>query len=477
MDLKEKEIREDLGSLSDKMKGIMNQAEEEERELTDEEQEKFDSYKKQWDGKKKELDNYLALKEADDFKESGPAKGLKLDNEPDIEVKESREDSWELRVVRYFNALAVSKDDQAEGMRLIGKLRNEYKDLSGRKLKDETKEALAAIGDSKLSRWKKRMARHAIGADTRLHTTSTSDTPKAGYLLPKPFLAEVFVLIEQYGVARRLFRSVPMTSKSVDLKNLTTKVVAAWTDEGANITADDLVFGEGSLDAKKLAGLTNWTTELSEDQAIALLPVVMESFAESMAQKEDQAAFLGDGTATYGGFTGLLNLANAKTETFATGSTAGTDLTEAHIRAMKASVSTASRVGARWFVEYSTLDHISQLENSAGYRLFANAFSDGQPGSILGDPVTMVDVLPKIGSVGADTPFIAYGNPMRALFGVRRGMTADISREAVVQNGAGDIVYNAFQADGAILRLTQRLGIKVPAPWEQCFAVAKTAAI
>lgn len=475
MDTKEKSIREEMGSLSKKMQGILDKAEEEERDLTEEEQKQFDSYKEEWDAEKKKLDNHLAAKEANDFGDQ-KEQNKYVERKEGIEVGESREDSWELRVVRYFNALAISKDDQAEGMRQISELRKKYKGLSDQKLEAERKDALNTIGDSKLSRWKKRMARHSIGANTRLHTTSTTDTPKAGYLLPKPFLAEVFVLIEQYGVARRLFRSVPMTSKSIDLKNLASKVVAAWTDEGANITADDLVFSEGSLDANKLAGLTNWTTELSEDQAIALLPVVVESFAESMAKKEDEAAFLGDGTATYGGFTGILNLSGAEVETFATGSTAGTDLDESHIRAMKASVSTASRMGARWFMEYSVLDHVSQLENSAGNRLFANAFSDGNPGTILGDPVTLVDVMPKIGAVAADTPFIAYGNPNRALFGLRRGMTADISREAVVQNASGDIVYNAFQADGAILRLTQRVGIKVPSAFEGSFAVAATAA-
>lgn len=473
MDKKEKAMREELGSLSEKMQGILDKAEQEGRDLTPEEATEFDGYNNEYDAGMKALERYDAVKRA---KEYGSSLAAEVIKEPNARVVQERGPDWMKRTVRYFNALATKKEDPEKAADMMTSLKRDIMNLPDAQVNDEMKYAAEVIDKSPLSEVKKYSLRKALEIEERLHTTSTSDTPKAGFLLPKPFLAEVFVIVEQYSVVRRLFRTIPMVSKSLDLKNVATKVTAAWTDEGSNITASDLVLGDQQLEVNKLAGITSWTTELEEDQAIALLPIVQELFGESISEKEDQAGLLGDGSSTHGGFTGLLNLSGAEEITFSLGDTDGSDLGEPHLRAAKNALSEARQRGARWIMHRSVQEHIAQFENTAGYRIFQENIQAGTPNMLLGFPIETSEVMPALTNVSADTPFIVLGNTNRALMGMRRGITADISREAVIQDAQGDIVYNAYQGDGALLRITERVGFKVPTVYESAFAVITTAA-
>lgn len=459
------ELRQKAGSLTEQAEEIHALAETEERTLTGEELD--------------QVDDLLAqatrnIEQAEKFEKLA---GLEAGAKPGVKAQEkhAHPTDWRKRTVKYFNALTFQASDEKErGDGLMRTLRKEVSGMTAEQIVSEEREAYEVIQNSNLSPINRNNLMSAL--EIRLHTTSTSDTPKAGYLLPKPFLAEVFVSVENYGKARQYFRRIPMTSKDIDLKNVATKVVANWIDEGSNITADDFVFAEGSLTTKKLAGLTNWSTELEEDMAIALLPVTQQVFAESIALKEDQAAFIGDGTSTYGSFTGLANLSNAFTVTGGSGETDATFLAEADLRAAKNGISEASQMGAHWFMHRTVKDAIEQIENTAGNRIFQKTIDGNGPDRLLGLPIVTVEAMPAYGSVGADEPFVVLGDPKRALMGQRRGITADISREAVVQNGSGTIVYNAFQGDGAVLRITERVGFKVPSAYEANFAVIASAA-
>ena len=465
--LKAKELREEAGSLSDQVEELYATAEAEERDLTEDELKKVDELVAKGESKMKQAQNFEKLAE----QKSGVA------DKPGIQEAAKAEDSvseWQRRTVRFFNALVTQKESQTEGDRMLRELQKELKAMPSRQFVDENKEAADIIKNSNLSEVKKSNLMTSL--EIRLHTTSTGDTPKAGYLLPKPFLAELFVIVESYGVARREFRTIPMSSKDIDLKNVATKVVANWIDEGSNITADDFVFAEGSLEVKKLAGLTNWTTELEEDQAIALLPITQEIFAESIALKEDQAAFLGDGSSTYGSFTGLTQLSNAFVVEGESGETDATFRDEAAIRAMKNGLSQARQMGAKWYMHRTVKDAIEQFEDTEGHRIFQTNLATNGPNTLLGLPVVEVEAMPAYADVKADEAFLVLGNAQRALMGQRRGITADVSRDAVIQNASGTIVYNAFQADGALLRITERVGFKVPSAYEDAFAVLKSAA-
>lgn len=459
------QLRQSAGSLTEKAEEIHALAESESRSLIQEELDQVDAYL---------AEATRNIEQAEQFERLA---GIEHNQTPGVLVieDEAPKTDWKRRTVRYFSALTLQASDEKEkGGRMLRELRKEISGLSDAQIVAEDHEAAEVIRQSELPAIVRNNLMEAL--EIRLHTTSTTDTPKAGHLLPKPFLAELFVTVEQHGKARQYFRRIPLISKDIDLKNVATKVVAQWVEEGANIEASAFKFKPGQLTTKKLAGLTKWTSELEEDQAIALLPVTQLAFAESISEKEDLAAFVGDGSTTYGSFVGLLNLPGAQVVSGEAGETDATFLAEADLRTMKNSVSESAQVGACWFMHRTFKDVIEQFENSAGNRIFQQNITGKGPDTLLGYPIVTVETMPAYSDVGADQPFLVFGNPKRALMGQRRGITADISKEAVIQGSDGAIIYNAFQADGALLRITERVGFKVPWAFEKCFAVAKSAA-
>ncbi len=59
------------------------------------------------------------------------------------------------------------------------------------------------------------------------------------------------------------------------------------------------------LTAKKLMVLTKYSNELNEDAVLNIGDDLAGEIAYAFALKEDQCGFLGDGTSTYGGITGV----------------------------------------------------------------------------------------------------------------------------------------------------------------------------
>lgn len=384
-------------------------------------------------------------------------------------VTGERVPQWERRAFRYINAcvdLSSADDESArnDARGRIGNLTRMAEDMTDWQKGEEDKEAEEIIRDSGLSR----------RVQKRLHSTLTG--PAGEFLLPKPFLAEVFVIIEEFGVARQILRMVPMVSKDLDLKNVATKPTVVWTGEGADFTESDVVHSEQKLITNKLAAITSWTTEQDEDQAIALLPIYSELIGEDMAKKEDEAAFLGDGTSTYGGFTGLTNLASANTTTMATGLLAISDVTETHLRSVLKSLTQSSRTGGSWLIHYDTWDHITTLENTAGNRVVQITI-DGTPAlRLLGYPVVLSEAMNNPAGDLANTELAVFGRMNRSLMGVRRGMSIDTSREAILADSNGVVIYNAYQADGQLMRISERIAFQTPTANQAGFGVLVTAA-
>lgn len=405
------------------------------------------------------------------------------DADTDAVVRGDAFPQWKKRAHRVLQSYAVQNDDRRKAQRLLRSVVTDLRSMPDAQWFAEQEESKRVIERTNLSRQQKQRMYFTLDMDpqnTRLHTTSTSDDPKTGFLLPKPFLAELLVIIEEFGEVRNLFRAIPMTSKDIDLKEITSKVEAFWTGEGVNFTSSFLEMGEEKLMTNKLAGITAYTTELTEDSAIAFLPSVQQLFAESIMEKEDLAGLLGDGSSSFGGFTGLLNADNVQ-EVVAT-QNSGTavlapDTGEAYLRQMKGQLSRVRRRGAVWIGHYSVLEAIRQFETSGGFRIHQENLTGEGADSVLGYPFVESEVMPDITDVGGDTPFLVLGRTSDyAFMGNRRGMTADTSREAILQAANGDISFNAFQADGQLVKISERIGFKIPPVFGDAFSVLKTAA-
>jgi HK97 family phage major capsid protein len=371
---------------------------------------------------------------------------------------------WVKRSILTLHTLTAQARGSDKFELFARQLNEARKNLNQRQVQAERAEAIEIIKKSRLSR----------GQQIRLMSTLTAGA--GGALLPAPFLAELFVIIEERGLARRTFRPIPMVSKTLDLSTVATKPVAVWATEGSNATSTEAVFGEGQLSAEKLTGLAPWTSELEEDSAIALIPVLQELIAESIFEKEDAAGFKGDGSSTYGNFTGLVNAATAGV-TMDAGKTAFDDLDAEDLRAVRDAVSLARRRGAEWFMHPDIISVVEGLKDLQGRYIYRGP-GDNRPATLWGYPIANngegIESMPDLTESGASKKFICFGNPKRMLMGQRRELDLLVSREGILNSAANNISFNALQADGAIIRLTERVAFKLPLG--DSFSFLKTAA-
>lgn len=390
------------------------------------------------------------------------------------EVKGERVDRWERRAYRFFRAV-IDKDStefnrQHDGMAALVELNRQERAMTDFQRDEEDSEINALLTGSGFS--------HKV--QKRVHSTLTG--PAGEFALPKPFLAELFVIIEQYGLARQLARVVPMGSKDLDLKSVATKPTAAWTSENVLLTSSDMALDEKKLTVNKLGAITSFSSELDEDAFISLMPSWLELVGESIAQKEDQAFFRGDGTSTHGGFTGVMVQSGAQVQNTGSGDLNFSDLVEADLRSTKEKLSLARRMGAVWVMHRGCWNQLEQFESTVGARIVQQlltdptAMSTTAPLPFMGFPVRLSEAFQDMTSDVASGYFAVLGNFSRALMGIRRGITVEASRDAVLSNSSGVVQYNAFQQDGQLLKISTRVGFNVPTANEDAFAVLQAPA-
>ena len=146
--------------------------------------------------------------------------------------------------------------------------------------------------------------RRLVGDNEIKAVTGTTVTGGAA-LIPTDFMGLMPVLLGQFGVFRQDALEWPMASDSAYAAVQTSDVVVYAPGSGTAPTASSPGFKNIGLNAKKMMTLTAIDKESTEDMAVAIGEVVGRSIARAFAKKEDQIAFLGDGTSTYFGFVGI----------------------------------------------------------------------------------------------------------------------------------------------------------------------------
>jgi len=143
-----------------------------------------------------------------------------------------------------------------------------------------------------------------------------------GALVMTENIPTLIALQEKYGVYRRNTQVYPMASDYAIAPKLSSSLTVYCPGEGTAITASDLAVNNVGLTAKMWATLTAISIQLDEDSAVAIGEVVGRQIAWAFAKKEDQVGFLGDGTGTYFGCTGI------------TGALRGVDATIGNIKSL-----------------------------------------------------------------------------------------------------------------------------------------------
>lgn len=184
------------------------------------------------------------------------------------------------------------------------------------------------------------------------YLTGTTD-PSGGYLVPDDLAAEVIKNMDEHGEFRKQARVWPMSTDSLSIPKRTGGLTASFVQENTESTPGDPSFGSTLLVAKEVMCVTNMTLAVVEDSPIDLADYVGMEIAEAFSLKEDQCGFIGDGTSTFGGMTGLnpkLLIATASQHTAAANHDTAPEIDATDLANLMAKLPQYAHKGAKWYM-------------------------------------------------------------------------------------------------------------------------------
>lgn len=305
-------------------------------------------------------------------------------------------------------------------------------------------------------------------------TTDATGSPYSGYTVDSQLSAEIRSLVTEYGVARKEMSTIQLTKNSYKANELITDVIVYWVAEGNAISSGQIVLGQNELELKKLGAIVCLTNELIADEEIDLFGYISRRVAQGFAKAEDEACFIGDGTATYGKFTGLLNSSSVNTVTMAGTTFASMDADD--LLDMITASPQAVRGTGKFYMNFGILNLIRKLKTTDGVYIYQEPSENG-PATIWGRPVVIVEVMPNISDSASNTPFVIFGDLKQGcIFGFKGGIEAMKFDSGLIKDVAGTGTINLITEDRQAIRLTERFGyIQVITTLDKPITVLKTA--
>ena len=281
-----------------------------------------------------------------------------------------------------------------------------------------------------------------------------------GYLVPQILANEIIFLRDKFGVMRQNARVMGMSSDNLNVPKNSASTTAYWPAENTNITASQITFTNVQVLAKKLAILTQVSSELQEDSLVDIGAALAEDMAYVMAYNEDLATFLGDGTSTYGGITGVVpaiaavnggnNAGWIYTGADVTGNWNATTL--ADLRKLTAAIPEyADTSDAKFYMNRAFFQQVvcNDLDALSGNGFFDLTAAPGPNPTLFGYPVVYTQVLSKDPTPAADTCLALFGNlKTGSIMGSRRDLRIQVSDQA------------GFISDSLYYRATERFGFQ-----------------
>lgn len=258
-----------------------------------------------------------------------------------------------------------------------------------------------------------------------------------GWLVP---VQELMQLLQAPGIARVVRDNGPtiipmssneMTIPALDQSGVPTAdsrlmfeggVQAAWTAEATLKTETEPSFRQIRLVARKLAGFTQASDELLDDNAVGLEALLRTLFGRAIARIEDHAFMNGVGV------TQPLGILNSPALEIVARDTAN-QVNYADIADMWASLPSWSMGSATWVVSQRALSQFIQMTDGAGNHVFMPQESGGAKqnvmGTVFGRPLVITEILPALGAQ-ADVCLIDYSY---YVIGDRQATTIASSRD------------------------------------------------
>jgi HK97 family phage major capsid protein len=261
-------------------------------------------------------------------------------------------------------------------------------------------------------------------------TITEGDNAAGGYFVPDEFATRFLALVQEKSTAVPLCETVQMHSDVMYIPTVSSGNTAYFVSEAGTITSSDVTTGRVTLTAKKIAALTQASTEVLEDSNPSISQVLTEQLAKDVALKLDNEIWTGSGT-NFSGFRDTTTYTDINTVA-ATGDDGDAVTYNKIVDAQSEIMTDAFDGGTHIVMHPKELGMIRKLQDANSRPLFDEA-SWGNPmlrehpraiGTILGLKVVTTSQLPinlskGQGSALTDMVVLEQGNS--GFFGNRRG--------------------------------------------------------
>lgn len=296
--------------------------------------------------------------------------------------------------------------------------------------------ALACIGYKKSAQWCT-----DNGIVTKIANIEGNNLA-GGFLVPEEFENAIVTLREQFGVIRNHARVVPMSSDIKRMPRRSTNLSASFVGEASTASQTNETFDQINLVAKKSMVLTKFSSELSEDAVINFADDLAGEMAYAQAKLEDQCAFIGDSTSTYGGITGLATAVGSAGVT--TGATTAGAITLAEIQGAFALLPQyADNANAKIFCNKSIWNALFlRLAYVSGGNNAVDLLTGSGQLSFAGYPVVLTQAMNS--STATGKIMFHFGDMSQGVyFGDRRQTAVDFSNSALTSFETDMLCYRA----------------------------------
>jgi HK97 family phage major capsid protein len=283
-------------------------------------------------------------------------------------------------------------------------------ELAGRWLK-------ALLGDDRSRSW-------LVAKNVMLKAASeTLPQSGGGWLVPEDVVNEIVRVVERYGAFRRGADVRTITRDSVVRPRRVGGATMSWLGEDQSIPESNLVVDGLELGLRKLAGLFRCSTELLDDASsdVGAWFIQEAGYAQSLA--EDQCGFLGDGTSTYAGTTGLIArmTGTAQAVSAAAGHNTFASIDGTDIAATMAAVIGAALPNSAWYCNPAVLANVLYRLAGTSGGMVSRIMPDGTvQAAYLGYPIYTSGALPNL--AGDAKPVLLFGDlSMSAMLVQRHG--------------------------------------------------------
>ena len=143
------------------------------------------------------------------------------------------------------------------------------------------------------------------GVESRAVLENTNST--GGFTMVDEFSTNLIRLVEEFGVASQVLQREAMSTDTKLVPKRLSGTTATWIGENTEIATSDPTGTMVQLVAKKLGVGTKVSNEVLNDaNAVNVADWLVQEFATAISYAQDNAAFNGDGTSSYGGIYGVI---------------------------------------------------------------------------------------------------------------------------------------------------------------------------